>query len=111
MVECIENVCRLQGNGTFGIRDEIQRDPGGSSAVWVEDGEGIENSDEETISEDTYHCHTEFKNSRIDYRARRTLIAASVLCLAFMLAEIVGQLRLRTSAFLLHISHNNSKNS
>ncbi|KAF4527912.1 hypothetical protein B566_EDAN011303 [Ephemera danica] len=35
------------------------------------------------------HCHR-YRGDPIDYRARRKLITASVLCLLFMIAEIVG---------------------
>lgn len=36
------------------------------------------------------HCHRS-RNEEIDKRARRKLIIASVLCVVFMIAEIVGE--------------------
>ncbi|KAL4718536.1 hypothetical protein ACJJTC_007172 [Scirpophaga incertulas] len=49
------------------------------------DGDGING----TITEVERHCHRN-RNEEIDKRARRKLIIASVLCVIFMIGEIVG---------------------
>lgn len=38
------------------------------------------------------HCHRE-RNEEIDKKARRKLLIASVLCVVFMIAEIVGNIK------------------
>ena len=47
------------------------------------------------------HCHKERDHS-IDKRARRKLIFASILCLLFMIGEVVGKKR----TLLFHLHHN-----
>ena len=37
------------------------------------------------------HCHEE-QNNGIDKKARRKLLTATVLCLLFMVAEVVGKI-------------------
>ena len=37
------------------------------------------------------HCHAGHKKSSLDKKARKKLIVASVLCLVFMVAEVVGK--------------------
>ena len=37
------------------------------------------------------HCHAGRKKSGLDKKARKKLIVASVLCLAFMIGEVVGK--------------------
>lgn len=37
------------------------------------------------------HCHRE-RNEEIDKKARKKLLVASVLCVIFMIAEIVGNI-------------------
>ena len=37
------------------------------------------------------HCHAGHKKSGLDKKARKKLIVASVLCLAFMVGEVVGK--------------------
>jgi len=37
------------------------------------------------------HCHRE-RNEEIDKKARKKLLVASVLCVVFMIAEIVGNI-------------------
>ena len=37
------------------------------------------------------HCHVGHKKSGLDKKARKKLIVASVLCLVFMVGEVVGK--------------------
>uniref|UniRef100_A0A914UGL3 Zinc transporter 2 n=1 Tax=Plectus sambesii TaxID=2011161 RepID=A0A914UGL3_9BILA len=54
---------------------------------------------------DLYHCHDDRIMSAFDYKARRTLILASMLCLLFMLAEIVGGLWAGSLAIITDAAH------
>uniref|UniRef100_A0A1B6D8E9 Zinc transporter 2 n=1 Tax=Clastoptera arizonana TaxID=38151 RepID=A0A1B6D8E9_9HEMI len=43
-----------------------------------------------TIKIDDEHCHSNMQDVQVDNKARRKLIIASILCLIFMIAEIIG---------------------
>lgn len=87
----IELICRLpdeelydesrnyRGVGTS--KDEIDDE---DEAVWEVDVTTNETGDI------LYHCHTKETRFPVDWNARKTLVMASILCLLFMLAEIVG---------------------
>ncbi|CAG4953812.1 unnamed protein product [Colias eurytheme] len=67
----------VHGNPSTGCCAVIETNPDGD-----ETGNG-------SISEVERHCHRS-RNEEIDKRARRKLIIASILCVVFMIGEIVG---------------------
>ena len=50
------------------------------------------------------HCHTE-RDSGIDKKARRKLIIASILCIVFMVVEVVGGVLSRSLAIATDAAH------
>jgi hypothetical protein len=47
-------------------------------------------------SSDFYHCHNGHQSTKTDdRRARRVLIGAAIICLLFMMAEVVGGIMVR----------------
>ena len=50
------------------------------------------------------HCHTE-RESGIDKKARRKLVIASVLCLIFMVVEVVGGILANSLAIATDAAH------
>ena len=50
------------------------------------------------------HCHTE-RDSGIDKKARRKLIIASILCLVFMVVEVVGGVLSKSLAIATDAAH------
>ncbi|CAF4861870.1 unnamed protein product [Pieris macdunnoughi] len=61
----------------------------GCCAVIETNPDGEENGRNGSITEVERHCHRS-RNEEIDKRARRKLIIASILCVIFMIGEIVG---------------------
>ncbi|XP_025089495.1 zinc transporter 2-like isoform X2 [Pomacea canaliculata] len=51
------------------------------------------------------HCHTWPEESRLDKKARRRLIIASLLCLTFMIAEVVGGFLAHSLAVMSDAAH------
>lgn len=43
------------------------------------------------LAVDEDHCHRDSGHSQVDKRARRKLITASILCLIFMVVEVIGK--------------------
>jgi len=56
------------------------------------------------LSPDTLHCHKS-REEGIDKRARRKLILASVLCLVFMIGEVVGGIFSNSLAIATDAAH------
>ena len=50
------------------------------------------------------HCHTE-RDSGLDKKARRKLIIASILCLVFMVVEVVGGVLSKSLAIATDAAH------
>eukprot|EP00092_Neocalanus_flemingeri_P020452 GFUD01022156.1.p1 GENE.GFUD01022156.1~~GFUD01022156.1.p1 ORF type:complete len:349 (-),score=77.96 GFUD01022156.1:133-1179(-) len=61
-------------------------------------------SDEESVSQNSRHCH-QIREDGIDKKARRKLILASVLCLVFMICEVVGGILSNSLAIATDAAH------
>ncbi|CAG5116684.1 unnamed protein product, partial [Candidula unifasciata] len=65
----------------------------------------ISGSGDETTSSTDSHCHSNVKKGGFDKKARTRLILASVLCLMFMIGEMVGGLLAHSLAIISDAAH------
>jgi len=61
-------------------------------------------SDGKSGTQDTLHCHTS-REEGIDKKARRKLILASILCLVFMIGEVIGGVLSNSLAIATDAAH------
>ncbi|KAJ2947988.1 hypothetical protein O0L34_g9780 [Tuta absoluta] len=82
----------------------VHGNPSQSCCTSVDGADGPEGRNGSIISEAERHCHKQ-RNEEVDKRARRKLIIASVLCVVFMIGEIVGGVLSNSLAIATDAAH------
>ncbi|KAI5645077.1 cation efflux family domain-containing protein [Phthorimaea operculella] len=82
----------------------VHGNPSQSCCTTVDGADSPEGRNGSIISEAERHCHKQ-RNEEVDKRARRKLIIASVLCVVFMIGEIVGGVLSNSLAIATDAAH------
>lgn len=71
------------------LLNDSSRNRNGEAQLLMSDFMDQQNDDDQ--DDDLSHCHPKERNNIDNSKARKTLIMASILCLLFMLGEIIGK--------------------